>query len=81
MDIVPLTYRSRHDPFPLTEDEEVFLVFAGWGITGCALADLPYAEGGGGTIMAGLIGRTATSGSSSLWSTAGFKSRGRYNLA
>ncbi len=62
MDIVPLTYRSRHDPFPLTKDEEAFLVFAGWGITGYALAYLPYAEGEGGTIMAGLIGRTVASG-------------------
>ena len=62
MDVGPLSYQSRRDPFPLTEDEEAILAFAACGITGYALADLPYAEGEGGTIMAGLIGRTVASG-------------------
>lgn len=62
MDKGPLAYVSRHAPFPLTEEEEAVLAFAACGITGYALGDLPYAEGEGGTIMAGLLGRTAASG-------------------
>jgi hypothetical protein len=62
MDNGPLAYSSRHAPFPLSEDEEAALIFAACGITGYALADLPFAEGEGGTIMAGLLGRTVASG-------------------
>ena len=62
MDKGPLAYSSCHAPFPLTEDEEATLVFAACGITGHALADLPFAQGQGGTIMAGLLGRTVASG-------------------
>jgi hypothetical protein len=62
MDRGPLQYSSRHAPFPLTEEEEAALVFAACGLTGYALADLPFAEGEGGTIMAGLLGRTVASG-------------------
>jgi hypothetical protein len=62
MDKGPLAYSSCHAPFPLSEDEEAALVFAACGITGYALADLPFAEGEGGTIMAGLLGRTVASG-------------------
>src|ERR1041385_8292445 len=58
----PLAYTSRHAPRPLTEDEEAALVFAACGVTGHALADLCYAPGGGGGIMAGLVARTAASG-------------------
>src|SRR2546422_10370705 len=58
----PLAYRSRHQPTPLTEDEEAALVFAACGITGHALADLCYAEGEGGSIMGGLVARTIASG-------------------
>ncbi|TAK06487.1 hypothetical protein EPO44_05360 [bacterium] len=58
----PLAYQSRHKPFPLTEEEEAALAFAACGITGYALGDLPYAEGDGGTIMAGFLGRTVASG-------------------
>src|SRR6185503_6799956 len=58
----PLAYESRHKPRPLTEDEEAALVFAACGITGHALADLCYTKGGGGSIMAGLVGRTIASG-------------------
>jgi hypothetical protein len=58
----PLAYESRHPPARLTEDEEAALVFAACGITGHALADLCYAPGGGGGIMAGLVARTVASG-------------------
>jgi len=58
----PLAYQSRHQPKPLTEAEEAALVFAACGITGYALADLSYAQGSGGNIMAGLVARTIASG-------------------
>ncbi len=58
----PLAYESKHQPRPLTEDEEAALVFAACGVTGHALADLCYAKGGGGGIMAGLVARTIASG-------------------
>jgi len=58
----PLAYQSRHQPMPLSEEEEATLVFAACGITGHALADLCYARGEGGNIMAGLIARTVASG-------------------
>src|SRR5439155_15873797 len=58
----PLAYQSRHKPAPLTEDEEAALVFAACGMTGHALADLCYAPGGGGAIMAGLVARSIASG-------------------
>src|SRR6266568_4182762 len=49
----PLTYQSSHQPAPLSEEAEAALVFAACGITGHALADLCYAKGEGGNIMAG----------------------------
>jgi hypothetical protein len=52
MDLGPLAYHSRHQPLPLTEEEEALLVFAGSGMTGYALLDLPFAEGQGGAIVA-----------------------------
>src|SRR5436190_21533601 len=58
----PLAYQSRHQPVPLSEEEEAALVFAACGVTGHALADLCYARGEGGNIMAGLIARTVASG-------------------
>src|SRR6266404_1041374 len=58
----PLSFESQHPPAPLTEDEEAALVFAASGVTGHALADLCYAPGGGGGIMAGLVARTIASG-------------------
>lgn len=58
----PLAYQSSHPAVALTEDEEAALVFAATGITGHALAELCYAPGGGGGIMAGLIARTIASG-------------------
>jgi hypothetical protein len=58
----PLAYESKHRSRPLTEGEEAAMVFAACGITGHALADLCYAEGEGGGIMAGLVARTIASG-------------------
>jgi hypothetical protein len=63
----PLAYHSTHAPQPLSLDEEAALAFAGCGITGFALADLPYESGdvpeaGGGNIMTHLVGRTVASG-------------------
>ena len=58
----PLAYESRHPGVPLTEEEEALLAFAACGVTGYALADLVYERGHGGTIMAGLLGRTIPSG-------------------
>lgn len=58
----PLAYRSRHPAMPLAEDDEALLAWAACGITGPALADLCYAPGHGGNIMAGLVGRTVASG-------------------
>jgi hypothetical protein len=66
----PLTYASDRAPEPLTLDEQAALAFAACGITGHALAELPYADGsepetGGGTIMMHLAARTAASGDAS----------------
>lgn len=63
----PLAYDSAHSPQPLTIEEEAALAFAGAGITGYALAELPYQSGetpeaGGGNIMTHFIGRTVASG-------------------
>jgi hypothetical protein len=58
----PLAYASKHPPQPLTEDEEAAMAFAACGVTGHALADLCYANDGGGAIMAGLVARTIASG-------------------
>lgn len=58
----PLAYESTKPAVALTEDEEALLAFAACGVTGHALADLVYTPEGGGTIMAGLLGRTIASG-------------------
>ena len=63
----PLAYDSAHPPVPLSEDEEAGLAFAACGLTGPALAELPYQNGGrpeagSGNILAHLIGRTVPSG-------------------
>src|SRR5262249_42486455 len=58
----PLAFQSRHSPMRLSEDEEAAMVFAACGITGHALADLCYAKGEGGSIMAGLVARTIAGG-------------------
>ncbi len=62
MDSGPLAYRSRREPWPLTEEEEGLFVYAAAGITGHALLDLPFAEGQGGAIVARSLGRTIASG-------------------
>jgi hypothetical protein len=41
----PLAYRSALPPQPLQSEEEAALAFAACGITGHALADLPYQDG------------------------------------
>ncbi|MDR8391971.1 hypothetical protein NC796_12505 [Aliifodinibius sp. S!AR15-10] len=62
MESGPMAYKSRHEGLPLTEEEEALLAYAACGITGHALGDLVYDRGQGGTIMAGLSGRTIPSG-------------------
>lgn len=57
----PLAFESREPPQPLSETEEAALAFAACGVTGHALGDLVYAPGQGGTMMAGFLGRTASS--------------------
>lgn len=52
----PLAYRSQREPDPLREEEEAALAFAARGVTGYALAELPYGpstspESSGGNIM------------------------------
>lgn len=63
----PLAYTSTHTPKPLTLDEEAALAFAACGITGYALAELPYETGdvpdaSSGNIMTHFFGRTVASG-------------------
>jgi hypothetical protein len=63
----PLAYRSMRTPQPLSLEQEAALAFAGCGITGPVLAELPYDSGdereaGGGNIMVNLVGRTVASG-------------------
>jgi hypothetical protein len=63
----PLAYDSRHAPRPLDLADEAALAFAGCGITGYALAELPYqtgaaSEAGSGNIITHFIGRTVASG-------------------
>jgi len=36
-----LKYKSKHDPHPLSELEEAFLIWSGTGTTGLSLGDLP----------------------------------------
>jgi hypothetical protein len=63
----PLTYDSVRSQRPLSLEEESALAFAACGITGYALAGLPYeggeaSEAGGGNIMTHFVGRTVPSG-------------------
>jgi hypothetical protein len=57
----PFAYESHHPALPLDEAEEAALAFAACGITGPALADLAYGAGQGGSMLAGLVGRTVGS--------------------
>jgi nitroreductase len=59
----PLSYRSLHDPVPLTAEEEAVIVFAGAGMTGYALSEAPFAPGrepesSRGNILVAPFGRT-----------------------
>jgi len=63
----PLAYASTAPPEPLSLDEQAALAFAACGITGYALGDLPYQDGGlpeagDGNVMIHFIGRTIPSG-------------------
>jgi hypothetical protein len=63
----PLAYESQHLPQLLSQEEEAALAFAACGVTGFALAELPYdscgvPESGGGNIMTHFVGRTVASG-------------------
>lgn len=62
----PLAFASEQSPEPLTIEEEAALAFAACGITGFALAELPFeqgktAESGGGNKMLQFAGRTGAS--------------------
>jgi hypothetical protein len=57
----PLEFKSQARSEPLTEAELAALSFAACGVTGHALAELPYTPGGGGTMMASFLGRTVSS--------------------
>jgi hypothetical protein len=63
----PLAFRSAHPPEALSVEEEAALAFAACGVTGYALADLPYMTGdqpdaGSGNIMTHFVARTVPSG-------------------
>ncbi|MGW4370063.1 hypothetical protein ACWEKT_30900 [Nocardia takedensis] len=63
----PLAYASEAPARPLTLEEEAALAFAACGITGHALAELPFEAGdepgaGSGNIMTHFVGRTIASG-------------------
>src|SRR5690242_19231438 len=60
IDSGPLAYTSTKPPAPLTIEQEAALAFSACGITGPALAELPYQQGG--NIMAQFVGRTVASG-------------------
>jgi len=63
----PLAYESQHFPQLLSQEEEAAFAFAAGGVTGFALAELPYdscsvPESGGRNIMTHFVGRTVASG-------------------
>jgi hypothetical protein len=63
----PLAFQSSQPPQPLSLEEEAALAFAACGVTGYALAELPYQTGdqpeaGSGNIMTHFVGRTVPSG-------------------
>lgn len=63
----PLSFASARAPVPLTESEEAALAFAACGVTGFALAELPYGasakpQSSGGHIMTHFVARTVASG-------------------
>jgi hypothetical protein len=63
----PLAYASAQPPQPLSLEAEAALAFAGCGVTGYALAELPYESGdvpeaGSGNILIHFAARTVASG-------------------
>src|SRR5262249_19949309 len=66
LDAAPLAFASPQSPAPLSLEDEALLAFAACGVTGYALAELPYQGApdgsGGGNIMSQFVGRTAASG-------------------
>jgi hypothetical protein len=60
----PLAHASAQAPEPLSPDEEAALAFAACGITGCALAELPFHAGG--NIRAQFVGRAAAGGGDAI---------------
>jgi hypothetical protein len=63
----PLAYASGQPPQPLSLEEEAALAFAGCGVTGYTLGELPYQsadapEAGNGNILMHFVGRTVASG-------------------
>ncbi|MBX7116614.1 MAG: hypothetical protein K1X64_19975 [Myxococcaceae bacterium] len=60
-EVGPLAFSSSKPAHPLSEEELAALAFAACGVTGYALADLVYADGQGGTMMGGFLGRTVGS--------------------
>src|SRR5437667_12369319 len=66
LDAGPLAFASSQSPRPLSLEEEALLAFAAAGVTGYALAELPYQGApdgpGGGNIMSQFVGRTVASG-------------------
>ncbi|MFN8512015.1 MAG: hypothetical protein U0841_05395 [Chloroflexia bacterium] len=64
----PLAFASEEPPRPLSLEEEAALAFAACGITGHALAELPFASGdepdggGGGNVIINFAARTVASG-------------------
>ena len=64
MDAEPLRYESKHEPVPLSLEEEAAIVFAGTGVTGFALGDLSFGEDrsiGGGELLINQLARTIAS--------------------
>lgn len=62
----PLEYSSARAPQPVSTEDEAALAFSACGVTGYALAELPYQSGsapdaGGGNIMKQFVARTAPS--------------------
>jgi hypothetical protein len=60
----PLSYASNRPVSPISLGEKAALAFAGCGLTGYTLGDLPYESSldGGGNILIHLLGRTVPSG-------------------
>lgn len=67
----PTAFTSQHPPHRLDPTERALLAFAAAGINGRALQDWDWSDGSGGNVMAGLLGRTASS-SDAIQSVAAF---------